>query len=112
MDRNKIGTQTCYIHQCTNKGMLMYIACLLHVCVPILSLSIFMQSLYYTSNFLNFYLLVYIHFIHYCFSISHIQYIVSQLNNSVIFETVPDGATTLHFAACKNVNFPIIISKG
>ena len=30
-----------------------------------------------------------------------VQYIVSQLNNSAIFETVPDGATTLHFAACK-----------
>ena len=24
MNRDKIGTQTCYIHQCTNKGMLMY----------------------------------------------------------------------------------------
>ena len=36
---------TCYIHQCTNKLMLMY------VCVPILSLFIFMQSLYYTSYF-------------------------------------------------------------
>ena len=22
MNRDKIGTQTCYIHQCTNKGML------------------------------------------------------------------------------------------
>ena len=28
INRNKIGTQTCYIHQCTNKVMLMYIACL------------------------------------------------------------------------------------
>ena len=28
MSRDKIGIQTCYIHQCTNKGMLMYIACL------------------------------------------------------------------------------------
>ena len=28
MNRDKIGSQTCYIHQCTNRGMLMYIACL------------------------------------------------------------------------------------
>ena len=28
MNRDEIGTQTCYIHQCTNKVMLMYIACL------------------------------------------------------------------------------------
>ena len=28
MNRDNIGTQTCYIHQCTNKVMLMYIACL------------------------------------------------------------------------------------
>ena len=28
INRDKIGTQICYIHQCTNKGMLMYIACL------------------------------------------------------------------------------------
>ena len=28
MNRDKIGTQTCYIHQCTHKGTLMYIACL------------------------------------------------------------------------------------
>ena len=28
MNGDKTGTQTCYIHQCTNKGMLMYIACL------------------------------------------------------------------------------------
>ena len=28
MNRDKIGTQTCYIDQCTSKGMLMYIACL------------------------------------------------------------------------------------
>ena len=29
MNRDKIGTQICYIiHPCTNKGMLMYIACL------------------------------------------------------------------------------------
>ena len=28
MKRDKIRTQTCYIHQCTNKVMLMYIACL------------------------------------------------------------------------------------
>ena len=28
MNRDKIGTQTCYIHHCTHKGMLMYIACL------------------------------------------------------------------------------------
>ena len=28
MNRDKIGTQTCYVHQCTHKGMLMYIACL------------------------------------------------------------------------------------
>ena len=57
MDRDKIGTQTCYMHQCTNKGMLMYIACL---CPNIVSVH-FMQSLYYTSNFLNFYFLGTIH---------------------------------------------------
>ena len=28
MNRDEIGTQTCYIDQCTNKCMLMYIACL------------------------------------------------------------------------------------
>ena len=28
MNRDTIETQTCYIHQYTNKGMLMYIACL------------------------------------------------------------------------------------
>ena len=28
MNRDKIGTQTCYIHQCTNKVLLMYIVCL------------------------------------------------------------------------------------
>ena len=28
MNRDKIGTQTCYIYQFANKGMLMYIACL------------------------------------------------------------------------------------
>ena len=28
MNRDKIGTQTCYIHQCAKKGMLMYIAIL------------------------------------------------------------------------------------
>ena len=43
MNRDKIGTQTCYIHQCTYKVMLMYIACLcpnlvsVHFCaIPIL----------------------------------------------------------------------------
>ena len=28
MNEHKIGTQTCYIYQCTKKDMLMYIACL------------------------------------------------------------------------------------
>ena len=51
MNRDKIGTQTCYIHQCTNKVILMYIACL---CPNLVSVFIFMQSLYYTPNFLVF----------------------------------------------------------
>lgn len=45
------------------------------------------------------------------FHFSYMQYIVSELNNSVMFETVPDGATTLHFAACKYYTF-LDISKG
>ena len=49
MKRDKIMKQTCCIRQCTNKGMLMYIACL----CPNLVYVLFMQSLYYASNFLN-----------------------------------------------------------
>ena len=35
MNRDKIGTQTCYIYQCTNKVMLMYIACLCPILVSV-----------------------------------------------------------------------------
>ena len=45
VNRDKIGTQTCYIHQCNNK----------HVCVSILSLFIF------CNPYITLYLLVYIH---------------------------------------------------
>ena len=46
MNRDKIGTQTCYIHQC----MLMYIACL---CPNLVSVHFYAIPIY-TSNFLNF----------------------------------------------------------
>ena len=52
MNRDKVGTLTCYVHQHNLAGTLMYI----HVCVPILFLFIFMQSLYYAPNFLFTYL--------------------------------------------------------
>ena len=45
MNRDKIGTQTCYIHQCTNKVILMYIACLCPTQSCLCS--------YYTSNFIH-----------------------------------------------------------
>ena len=41
--QDKIGTQTCYIHQCTKRYVDVHSN---DVCVPILSLFIFMQSLY------------------------------------------------------------------
>ena len=39
------------------------------------------------------------------------QYIVSQMTNYVIFDTVPDGATTLHFAACENIKIKSVFMK-
>ena len=44
MNGNKIGTETCYVHQHTFVGTLSMSV----------SQSCLMQSLYYTSNFLNF----------------------------------------------------------
>ena len=45
MNREKIGTQTCYEHQHTFVGTLMYVACL---CPNLVSA---IQSVDYTSNF-------------------------------------------------------------
>ena len=47
MNRDKIGTQTCYIHHVL-KGMLMYIACL---CPNLVSVHFYAIPIY-TSNFL------------------------------------------------------------
>ena len=54
MNRDKIGTQTCYIHQCTRSYVDVH-----SVSVPILSLFIFMQFVYYSLNFLFTYNIVY-----------------------------------------------------
>ena len=45
VNRDEVGTQTCYIHQCTNKC----IACL---CPNLVSVH-FMQSQYYTSLYIR-----------------------------------------------------------
>ena len=72
MNRDKIGTQTCYVHQCTNKGMLMYhsitymymyickvllhvhaiIACLLLHAAPVVALSSLHPSAYFINGVL------------------------------------------------------------
>ena len=45
INRDKIGTQACYIHQCTNKGIVMYIACLcpklVFLCNPCITFQIY-----------------------------------------------------------------------
>ena len=46
MNRDKIGTQTCYVHQHTFVGTLIYIAglCLCHVCaIPVLHFKCFID---------------------------------------------------------------------
>ena len=62
MNRDKIGTQTCYIHQCTHKGMLMYIACL---CPNLVSVHFYTIPI---LHFKFFYLLVHIYM--YCIGTS------------------------------------------
>ena len=51
MNRDKIGIQTCYIHQCTYKVMLMCIACL---CPNLVSVHFYAIPILH-SNFLNLY---------------------------------------------------------
>ena len=60
-NEDKIGTQTCYVHQHTFVGTLMYIACL---CPNLVSVHFYGIPILH-FKFLNFYLLVSNHFFNY-----------------------------------------------
>ena len=60
MNRDKIGTQTCYVHQRTFVGTLMYIACL---CPNLVSVHFYAIPIFNTLQISYiFYLLVSYHF--------------------------------------------------
>ena len=59
MNRDKIGTQTCYIHQCT-KSMLMYIAC---QCPNLVSVHFYAIPILH-FKFPNFFIYLYVEGLH------------------------------------------------